>query len=252
MDHRELLGILVVRNLKIRYKNSTLGFLWTLLGPLFLIVIYKIFLEILKIDICIESLVTGILCWQFLATCVGDSLHTILGNANLVTKTAFPRMVLPLSTILANLVNFTLTLFVLFVFLLLIRVEFGPLYWLPLIVLTQCALCLGIGFLVSSLNVFYRDVEHLMNIVLLAWFFMSPIMYDYVFLAGRGGFIEKWIGLYFINPMAGIATAYRIVFLSTDFVPVTLLLAPFLLSWGILFLGYGVFQRLQVRFGDEL
>ena len=86
LAHRELIGILVSRNIKIRYKNSALGFLWTLLGPLFMIVIYFLFLSVMKFEIDLPSLVTGILVWQFLAMCLGDSLHAILGNANLVTK----------------------------------------------------------------------------------------------------------------------------------------------------------------------
>lgn len=166
---RELLLILVSRNLKIRYKNSTLGFFWSLLGPLFLIVIYWVFLDILKVPIAITSLVTGILVWQFLGTCVGDSLYAILGNANLVTKTAFPRVVLPIATVVANLVSFLLSLIVLVVFLVIVHAPFGSVYLLPFIIATQFALCLGVSLILSSLNVFFRDVEHIINVVLLAW-----------------------------------------------------------------------------------
>ena len=110
--HRDLLILLVGRNLKLRYKQTSLGFFWSLLGPLFQIVIYKIFLGILKVEVTIESLVTGIFMWQFLATTVGDSLTVIVGHATLIKKTPFPRIVLPLSTALANFVNFALSVVV--------------------------------------------------------------------------------------------------------------------------------------------
>ena len=250
-DRRELLLILVERNLKIRYKHSALGFLWTLLGPLFMIAIYWIFLSILKIRISIEALVVGILVWQFLAMCVGDSLHAVLGNANLVTKTAFPRIILPLSTVTANLVNFLLSLAALGLFLLVIRVPPGPLYWLPLLLLTQFALCLGLSLLVSSLNVFYRDVEHLVNVLLLAWFFVSPVMYTLAFVEANPR-LAPLIGWYLANPMAGVLAGYRTVLLGAEPVAAPLLIAPYALCWGVLGLGLLVFRRLEGRFGDEL
>ena len=138
-EYRDLLGTLVVRNLKIRYKRSVLGFFWTLLNPLFLIVIYAIFLKILEFfdpsdPLFLPMLVCGIIVWQFLAMSLGDSLYAVLGNANLVTKTSFPRMILPLSMVIANLVNFLLSLVILFVYLLFVDAPFGPIWVLPAII----------------------------------------------------------------------------------------------------------------------
>ena len=134
---RDLLWILVVRNLKIRYKRSVLGFFWTFLNPVFMIIIYSIFLRILKTydagnPVYLQMIVVGIVVWQFLAMCTGDGLHAVLGNANLVKKTSFPRIILPLSTVLANLVNFLLTLPIVAVFLLLTKAHFGNLLLLPI------------------------------------------------------------------------------------------------------------------------
>lgn len=262
---RELIGILVSRNLKIRYKQSALGFFWSLLGPLFLIVIYWAFLEILKVPISITSLVTGILVWQFLSMCLNDSLYAILGNANLVTKTAFPRMVLPLSIVLANLVNFLLSLGVLVVFLVVFSVVdsagseaasrpllmlLGHAALLPWILLSQCALCLGLCLILCSLNVFFRDVEHMLGVGMLAWFFMSPVVYPNSFILDR--FNPTLHAVYFMNPMAGIVTAYRNVFLNTDFLAGWMLVIPFCLCWLALWAGVATFLRLEPRFGDEL
>lgn len=260
--HGELLWILVQRNLKIRYKNSVLGFFWTLLGPVFLILIYWVFIRLLKIEITVNALVSGIIVWQFVATTLGDSLNAILGNANLVTKTAFPRFLLPLSTVCANFINYLLTLVVLLVFLVTLKANFGMLYLLPLILITQFALCLGLSLLVSSLNVFFRDVEHLMGVVLLAWFFLSPVMYrnDYVVarLEGMPQLTESagrfFHGCFLANPMAGIVTAFRNVLLQEpeDFIPGVFFLVPLILSWAILCLGFFVFGKLEKQFGDEL
>ena len=314
LSHRELLWILVQRNLKIRYKNSVLGFFWTLLGPIFLILIYWAFIRLLKIQISINALITGIIVWQFVAMSLGDSLNSILGNANLVTKTAFPRFLLPLSTVCANSINYLLTFAVLLVFLFFRHAEPAALYFLPLILLTQFALCLGLSLLVSSLNVLFRDVEHLMSVMLLAWFFLSPVMYTNAYvtdtlaartqlseatdviespadqaritentakilrtccltnlvaqtelsdasevtesLADQTQITENTAKIlhacYLANPMAGIVTSYRSVLLSEDVLPMGMFVAPFLLSWAILFIGLGVFSRLEQRFGDEL
>lgn len=119
---RELVWILVQRNLKIRYKHSALGFLWSLLTPLLMILMYAVFASILKFNTgspdYLPFLVVGIVVWQFTAGCLNDSLSSIAGSANLVKKVAFPRVILPVSTVLANAVNFVLTFVVLLAYLL--------------------------------------------------------------------------------------------------------------------------------------
>ncbi|MBN2129055.1 MAG: ABC transporter permease, partial [Sedimentisphaerales bacterium] len=211
--HRELLWILVGRNLKIRYKHSVLGFFWTLLGPLCLILIYALFLGVMRFEIRLPVLVTGIIVWQFLGMCLGDSLHAIVGNANLVTKAAFPRLILPLAMVLSNLINFLLSAAVLVVYLVIVRVSFGAVYWLPLIVLTQFALCLGTALILASANVFFRDTEHMLSIIMLAWFFLTPIIYPIQKVYERFPGTPAMIRLFFANPMTGLVTAYRAVFL---------------------------------------
>ena len=249
-EYRELLQILVARNLTIRYKNSVLGFFWTLLGPLLLIATYALFLAILRFKINLPNLVTGLLAWQFHSMCLGDSLHVILGNSNLVTKTFFPRIILPLSTVAANLVNFLLSLAVLMVYLLWVQVDVGPLYLLPFVIATQFALCLGISLVLSAMNVFFRDTEHILSVVLLAWFFVTPIIYPLDMVTDN--YTPLIHHLFFANPLAGLITAYRNVFLTEDLIPFSMLIAPFALSWAVLGCGVLFFQAVQARFGDEL
>ena len=249
---RDLLWILVARNLKIRYKRSVLGFLWTFLNPVFMIIIYSIFLRILKSfdpndPIFMQKLVSGIIVWQFLAMCTGDALHAVLGNANLVKKTSFPRIILPLSTVLANLVNFLFVLPILVIFLVMTHAfTISDVAILPLIIGTQFALCLGLSLILSGMNLFFRDTEHLMGAVMLAWFFLSPIIYDFSRIP------ERFQRLAMLNPMCGIVTGYRAAFLGTDLMAPRLVGLSLLVSWLVLVLGVVLFQRWQVNFGDKL
>lgn len=250
---RELLLILVSRNLKIRYKNSALGFFWTLLVPIFLIVIYSIFLGLLKVSIPLPVLVTGIIVWQFLAMCLGDSLQTITGSALLVKKTAFPRIVLPLAMVAANLVNFLLTFIVLITYLIIARVTIGAVYCLPFIILTHLALCLGMALILSSINVFFRDTEHILSVVMLAWFFLTPIIYTIDFLFERiPGSLKHLTFLAFLNPMTGIVTSYRTVLVSTTAPGISLTAVSFLVAWIVLIAGVVIFQKCEAKFADEL
>jgi len=251
-QRRELLWLLVARNLKIRYKSSVLGFFWSLLGPLFLILVYMLFLCVIRFEIDLPVLVTGIIVWQFLATCLGDSLYAIVGNATLVTKASFPRLVLPLAMALSNLVNFLLSAMVLLLYLVLARVDFGAAYLLPVVVLSQLALCLGVALIVSTANVFFRDTEHIMSVLTLAWFFLTPIIYSIQVVSDR--FVESpWVlYLFFANPMTGLVTAYRMALLSAQNPGSGLLAVSFSVAWAILAIGLTIFQRACGRFGDEL
>lgn len=248
--YRELLYILVLRNLKVRYKSSALGFFWTLLSPVFLICIYAVFLSLLKVAIELPILVTGIIVWQFLAMCLGDSLHAILGNAPLIRKTTSPRIMFPLAMVSANMVNLLLSLIVLFAYLLVVGADIGNLLWLPPVLLTQFALCLGMGLILSCSNVFFRDTEHILGVAMLAWFFLTPIIYPLSLIFEKvPGPLQKAA---FLNPMTGIVTAYRAVFLSADIVAPRLVTMSCLIAWGILAVGVAIFQHFQVRFAEEL
>jgi ABC-type polysaccharide/polyol phosphate export permease len=249
---RELLWLLVGRNVKIRYKHSALGFFWSLLGPLLLILIYAVFLRVIRFDIPLPFLVCGIVVWQFLALCLGDALHAILGNANLVTKSAFPRILLPLSTVLANLFNFLLSMVVVFVYLGVAGALHGAWPWLPVVVVTQAALCLGAALLISSANVFFRDTEHVLSVVMLAWFFMTPVIYPPTLVLGPGAF-PAWVQTaFFLNPMTGIVTAYRMALLGDAGPGAWRLALSAAVAWSLLAAGLYVFGKTEKYFGDEL
>lgn len=247
---RELLLILIQRNIKIRYKNSALGFFWTLLSPVLLIAIYYAFLRIIRFSMDLPALVVGIVVWQYLAMCAGDSLHIVIGNVSMVKKSAFPRLVLPLSLGLANLVNFLLSMAVVVIYLLIARRFDGAIYLLPAAILAHIALAVGMSCLFGAINVYFRDLEHIVSVFMMAWFFMTPIIYPIELFTDKfGPAINQ---LFFLNPMTGIVVVYRAALLGSP-LPQAVSLAPaFLIAAAVCACGIFVFQRLQRGFADVL
>lgn len=250
---RDLLSMLVVRNIKIRYKESVLGFLWTLLGPVFLIAIYALFMKvIMKFPIPMPVLVTGVFVWQYLSLCMGDAAPAIIGNSNLIKKACFPRILLPLSIVLANFVNFLLSLVILFGYLLIAGPSFSSMGWLPLALVAQLVLCVGVSLALCALNVFFRDVQQLIGIFIMAWFFMTPVVYDLGMIAHIAKANPLLGQLYFLNPMAGILALYRTALLGSPLPALPLIGMSLGVAAAVLLVGVTVFQKLQPRFADEL
>jgi len=249
---RELVLNFVVRNLKQRYKDSALGFLWSLLHPLFLVLIYLIFIRLMRFSTSMPYLLVGVMIWQFLSLCAGDAAAVVLGNAALVKKTWFPRVILPLSAVLGNLVHFCLSLLVLAVALPLLGVSPRS-SWLhlPWLIALQFLFSLGLSLGLSALNVFFRDVEHLVPIALMSWFFMTPVIYSADLVLGNPT-LPPWVAtVFFANPMTALLVWYRHAFLG-DPLPAAALWPGLLGVFLVFFLGALLFHRLEPHFADEL
>jgi ABC-type polysaccharide/polyol phosphate export permease len=250
---RELVANLVARNLKQRYKGSALGFLWSLLHPLFLVLIYLVFIRLMRFPMRLPHLLVGVMVWQFLTLCAGDAAGVVLGNAALVKKTWFPRVILPLSAVLGNLVHFLLSLAVLAVALPALGAP--PIAgWLHLVwlIALQFLFCLGISLALSALNVFYRDVEHLVPIGLMSWFFMTPVIYSADHVIGNPT-LPAWVApLFFANPMAVLLAWYRHALLGDPLPAAGLLWPGFAVAAAVFALGVVLFVRLEPHFADEL
>jgi ABC-2 type transport system permease protein len=206
--YRELLGNLVRKELKVKYKNSALGFVWSLLNPaLYLCVFYVVFQLVLKAGIPNFAifLLAGLLPWNLFSTSLGASCQSIVGNASLVGKVWFPREILPLAAVGAALVHFFLQLTVLLAALAVFRYAPSPAY-LPvalfaLLVLLVLGSALGIGL--AAVNVPLRDTGHLLELAMLAWFWVTPIVYQYNALGDRLG---NWA---LVNPVTPIVLAFQ-------------------------------------------
>lgn len=257
--HGDLLWNLVARDLKIRYRGSILGFMWTILNPLFMAVIYIFFLRLLARGIQYEDIIIGVFAWQFTMQCVNAGLNCVTGNSSLVKKVYFPRIILPLSVSVSGLVNFLLTLIVQWVLVaILLWVMKGACLeattlWVPFFSLYHLLFNFSLALLVAAANVYFRDTQHIVNLLMSAWFFMSPVMYPLA-LVETVARAHPWIAqVYLLNPMTVIITGYRSMQLPGAAFPWTAasvagLLIPLVLLW----IAYAVFQRAQRYFSDVL
>lgn len=247
---KNLVYNLVSRDLKVKYKGSILGFFWSLLNPLIMLIVYTIAFKYI-IRIRVENFPVFFLCaflpWTFLSLSLSMAVSSIKDNANLVKKIYFPREILPLSIVLSNLVQFLLTFIILIPALLLFKIKLGlPLLFLPLIIIFQLAFTSGLSFIFSSLNVFYSDVRHLLEILLQIWFWLTPIIYPVSLVP------ERFQALYRLNPMVLFVESYRKSLLDNKGLALTDLGSLFAISLIFLVIGHLVFLSYNRRFAEEI
>jgi ABC-type polysaccharide/polyol phosphate export permease len=259
--YRELIRNLVVSDLKGRYKNSVLGFVWSLLNPLGMMLVFTIVFGVLAPNQRIEKyplfLLCGLLPWNYFSDGLMSSINSIVANANLIKKVYFPREVLPIASVFSQLINFLLAFLLLFAALLIFRARFSPWLWtLPLVIVVQTCFTLGMAFLLSTLNVFYRDTIMVMNVVMLAWFFLTPIFYAITILPGAFGLFGLEFNpqrlAYILNPLASLINIYRDLLYWGYRTDLDFWVRTTLTSLIVLSVGYWVFVRYSDRFGEEV
>lgn len=260
--YRDLVRNLVVSEVKTRYRNSVLGFVWSLLNPLAMMMVFTIVFGVLRPNHEVANLPIYLLCgllpWNFFSASVTSGMNSVVGNGNLIKKVYFPREVLPVAAILAQLVNFLLALIVLFGALIVFRTNFSPWLWtLPLIILIQTCFSLGIGLVLSTLQVFYRDTQMIMDVVILAWFFLTPIFYtpdqipSTIYTIGGLEFSAQRL-LYILNPMASLINVYRDLLYYGYRTDIDFFIRTALTAIVALGFGYWFFIRYSDRFGEEV
>jgi len=255
-SYRELLFSLTKKELKVKYRGSALGFFWSLLNPILTMLVYSfVFSIVLRAGIKEFAifLICALLPFNFLSNSVNYGASSIIGNSNLVNKIYFPREIIPLSIVFTNLINFFFELAALFIVLGIMGYKFYMyLYLLPIIIFIQFFLVVGMTLLVSALNVFFRDLQHLITIIMMVWFFGTPIIYPLSMVPERFQYVIK------INPMTIYAAYYRNIFYYVKYpegagFPNTLeTLGALGITLLIFFAGYYVFKRLEPRFAEEI
>ena len=255
----EIIYNLVVKELKVRYRGSYLGFLYALLNPLVSTVVFAVvftFIIRIKMEHYGLYLLTGFMPWIFFQQSLSESATSIIRNANLIKKVMVPREIFPISSILACLVNFFLGACVMLPFL----AAYGHLSvrwaYLPLVMLIHLVFTLGLGLFLSSTNVMFRDIGNLVEIVIFVWFYANPIIYPLAMLQTKLQEIGRpeLLTLYLANPMASIMVLYR----HALFAPVspgvlrTAALISIISAFLALVIGQSVFSRLQKTFAKEL
>ncbi len=259
--YRGLVRNLVVSELKTRYKSSALGFVWSLLNPLGMMMVFTLVFGVLWPNNQIEKyplfLLCGLLPWNFFSASVNSGMNSVVSNGNLIKKVYFPREALPIAAVLSQLVNFLLAFIVLFAVLLIFRSHLSPWLWLlPVIIVVQTCFTLGMVLMLSTLHVFYRDTAMIMEIVMLAWFFLTPIFYSisqlppYYELWGMNLNVHRI--LYILNPMASLINMYRDMLYYGYRTDLDFFLRTAITALAVLAAGYWFFIRYSSRFGEEV
>lgn len=213
--YRDLLVQLVVRDLKVRYKNSVLGFFWSLINPLVLVAtITIVFKYVMRMEIPNYSayVLVAYLPWMFFQMSLMDASQSVLAHHDLLKKVYFPREVLPLSMVIANLIHFLLALVVFFVYLLILGTPI-VIGWamLPILVVIELLLITGISLFISCLNVFYEDIKYIVSVLLNILFYLTPIIYmsEMVYTRLPTAKKELFFTLYQLDPLNAIIMAFR-------------------------------------------
>ena len=249
---RQLVAVLVVRELKVRYKRSVLGLLWTMLNPLLLMVVYAVvFTTILPAAQPNFSifLLAGLLPWLYFSTSLMQGLMSVLSNQELVRKIRLPQAVFPLSVVGSNLVNFTLSLLPLFVIMAALRQPFTlALAFLPAAALVLTLFCAGVTLLFATATVFFRDVRHLTEVLLQMLLYLSPVLYD---LRQLGEHRTWWFHLFRLelrlNPLSYLIPLVRDPVYYGRLPSLTTLAVASLWAAGALLVGFAAFTRLEPR-----
>jgi lipopolysaccharide transport system permease protein len=249
-QYRELLFFLAWRDVKVRYKQALLGVVWAIIQPLMTMVIFSvIFGQLAKLPS--EGLpypvfsYCGLLPWQLFSVTLQKGSTSLVGNAHLITKVYFPRLIIPLSAVAVGLVDFAISFTVLFG----LMVYFGiapswSILWLPLFVLFIILTSLAVGLWVSTFNVQYRDVQYIIPFVLQAWMFISPVAYS-AELIPEG----LWRVLYGVNPLTGVIQGFRWTLLGGH-PPDELMVVSIIVVVALLLSGLFYFKRMEKSFAD--
>jgi ABC-2 type transport system permease protein len=267
----DLLTELVRKDLKVKYKNSALGFVWSMANPLLYLAVFSLVFSVFlrnQVQNFAVLFMSGLLVWNLFSLATLNATGSVVGNANLVRKVRFPRIVLPLASVGFSGVHFLLQLLVFLAFLVPFYPEaFGPQLWLLLPALAVAlTFTLAMSLLAAALNVRYRDVEHLLEIAMLAWFWVCPIVYQVTLVRDRlaDAGLPWLFQVYMANPMTGVVVAMQRAIYRHPVVDGREILPAgygFYLQWlgvaavaSVALLGVGLwtFRRLQASFAEEL
>ncbi len=275
--YHELIVNLVRKELRVKYKNSVLGFVWSMLNPAMTIAIFWIvFTKFLGNSIPEYPIwiLSGILAWNLWQGSLGMAVGSFIGNSSLVTKVYFPREALPLSSIGANLMHFFFQFIVLVIALVIFRfpISLATVVLVPAALVTELLVLCGFCLIVAVMNVYFRDVQHLLELALLAWFWMTPIVYQVAFPIEHLGKISTVLPkVYMLNPMTSIVLAFQrgiyqhISYRDPSTHAHVQLLFHLGILWylrnlaivaivavGLIAVGWAIFRRLEWRLAEEL
>lgn len=252
ISYRDMIGGLVKRDLRGRYKGSVLGFLWNFLNPMCQIVVYIIVFSLIfpaGIENYYVYLIVGMMPWNFFAEAVREGAGSVVHQADMAKKIYFPREVLTISSVTSRFVNFLITYVVVFAIIIVsgAGLALKPLLFLPLILIAEYLFSLGLALILSGVDVYFRDVEHIIGVLLMAWVWGTPIMYSKD--AVGNGMLSKIVVL---NPMTWFVDIYHNILYDKICPEIMGLVSCLILAAITLVIGEIVFMRLEKNFAEEL
>jgi lipopolysaccharide transport system permease protein len=251
-EFRELLYFFAWRDIKVRYRQTVMGVLWAIIQPFFTMVIFSLFFGRLA-NIPSEGVpypvfsFAALVPWTFFANALTQASNSLVVNTNMVKKIYFPRLALPIATVLAGVIDFGLA----FIVLLGIMLYYGlvptiNIIWLPFFALLALVTSIGVSLWLSAMNVQFRDVRYTIPFLTQAWLFVTPIAYPSSLLP------ETWRIVYGLNPMAGVVEGFRWALLGTDTAPGKMIIVSVLVALTLLISGAFYFRRMEQSFADVL
>lgn len=249
-DYRELLYFFVWRDIKVRYKQTAIGAAWAILQPFLTMLIFTLFFGKLA-HIPSEGLpypifsYSGLLPWMYFAASLQGSTNTIIENQRLITKIYFPRLALPLSSVLSGLVDFGIS-FLMFAAMM-VYYQMRPAWtmlWIPAFLLLALLTALGVGLWLSALNAIYRDVRYVLPFLVQFWLFASPVVYPTSLMS------QKWRWVYALNPMTGVIEGFRWALVGHGNPPLRLVAISSGVVLLLLLSGLAYFQKMETTVAD--
>lgn len=249
-DYRELLKTSIKKEVRSKYKNSFLGVLWSFLNPLLQIIVYAIIFSLIlknKQDNYAIFLCAGLIPWTYFSISINKSAFTIIENGNIIKKVYFPREIIPISVVTAETINFLISTLIILGFVIFggIGISKYILYY-PLILVAQYLVILAISFIISSICVYFRDLQHFIGIILQLLFYATPIVYSQNSIPPE----YQWILKY--NPMTYIVNAYRNIFYYKTAIDLKSIILLIIIAIGGCVCGYWIFSKLQKGFAEQL
>ena len=249
-NYRELLKTSVKKEVRSKYKNSILGVLWSFLNPLLQIVVYAIIFSLIlknKQENYAIFLCCGIIPWTFFSIAINRSAFIMIENGNIIKKVYFPREIIPISVVLAETINFLISTLIILGFVIIGGIGITKYLLLyPIILIAQYLVIIPISFIVSSVCVYFRDLQHFIGIILQLLFYATPIIYSQDSIPSEYQWILK------INPMTYIINAYRDIFYYQKIFDILPLIILLFIGIVTSYVGYKIFYKLQKGFAEQL
>lgn len=248
--YRELLYFLTWRDIKVRYKQTVLGAAWAIIQPVFTMVIFSLFFGHLG-KLPSDGLpypifaYAALVPWHFFANGLSQAAGSLVSDARLISKVYFPRLTIPISTVLSGVIDFCLAFTILLGMMAYYQIwPTANIIWIPLLLLLALCTALGVGLWLAAMNVQFRDVRYVVPFLTQSWLFATPIAYPSSLLS------EPWRTVYALNPMVGVVEGFRWALLGTDTAPGPMILVSTLAAIGLLVSGAFYFRRMEKTFAD--